>query len=325
MSVVIPAYNEEERIAKCLESVSATGFPELEIIVVDDNSKDRTAEVAARYPVHVIRRLSRGGIAAARNDGTKAAFGRIIAFVDADCIVDVNWLDLLTSHFVDDSIGGVGGIISPAQSTLIATYRSFKEREEYSTANGPVEASYLPGGNSSYRAEVLRDVGGFDPAFAQPRGHEAFELGCRIRRKGFRLIGDPRAVVWHSSENSLKAWVRTTFASGYSSLSFMRKISQPEYRVIQVKQTAIVCFLLLAILTLIGVFPVMLFLAITAVLVSYEILGALFNAVRAVAHFRSPSYLVVFPLEIGLRLCLYAGFGASLLAILYRGLMHLHS
>ena len=82
VSVVIPAYNEEERIAKCLASVSATGFPELDIIVVDDNSKDRTAEVAARYPVHVIRRPSRGGIAAARNDGTKAALGRIIAFVD---------------------------------------------------------------------------------------------------------------------------------------------------------------------------------------------------------------------------------------------------
>ena len=242
-----------------------------------------------------------------------------------DCIVDVHWLDLLTSHFVDDTIGGVGGIISPAQSTLIATYRSFKEREEYSTANGPVEASFLPGGNSSYRADVLRDVRGFDPAFAQPRGHEAFELGCRIRKKGFRLIGEPRAVVWHSSENSLRAWVRTAFASGYSSLSFLRKFGQVEYRMIQVKQTALLCLLLLAILTLIRVVPVLLFSAITAALLSYEIVGALFNAVRAVAHFRSLSYLVVFPLEIVLRLCLYVGFGAGLLASVLKGLLHLRS
>jgi glycosyltransferase involved in cell wall biosynthesis len=83
ISVVIPAYNSEEFIGEAIRSVKAQSFPVAEVIVVDDGSSDRTAEVAERLGARVIRRR-RGGISVARNAGIRAAKHEWIAFLDAD-------------------------------------------------------------------------------------------------------------------------------------------------------------------------------------------------------------------------------------------------
>ena len=85
VSVVIPAYNVASHIAEAIESVLAQGYPELEIIVVDDGSSDDTAEVVAgRFPqAHLVRKAN-GGAASARNVGIRAARGQYVAFLDAD-------------------------------------------------------------------------------------------------------------------------------------------------------------------------------------------------------------------------------------------------
>ena len=126
VSVIIPAYNEEESISACIESLEGTKYPNLEIIVVDDYSRDKTVEVASRYSVKVIKRNTRGGIAFTRNDGLRLARSEITAFVDTDCTVAPDWLDLLTCDFADPSIAGVGGIIRP-RNPAFAVYRSFTQ------------------------------------------------------------------------------------------------------------------------------------------------------------------------------------------------------
>src|SRR6266496_6642484 len=83
ISVVIPAYNSEEFICEAIRSVNAQSLPVSEIIVVDDGSSDRTAEVAERLGTRVIRQRH-GGISVARNAGIRAAKHEWIAFHDAD-------------------------------------------------------------------------------------------------------------------------------------------------------------------------------------------------------------------------------------------------
>lgn len=85
VSVVIPAYNSEEFIGEALSSVMGQTLPVAEIIVVDDGSTDRTADVAARLGVSVIQQPHQG-IAAARNTGIRAAKSEWIALQDADDI-----------------------------------------------------------------------------------------------------------------------------------------------------------------------------------------------------------------------------------------------
>jgi glycosyltransferase involved in cell wall biosynthesis len=83
ITVVIPAYNEAERIGTAIESVLAQTLAPAEILVVDDGSTDATARVAAAYPVRVLSKPN-GGISSARNAGLRAARGSWIALLDAD-------------------------------------------------------------------------------------------------------------------------------------------------------------------------------------------------------------------------------------------------
>jgi glycosyltransferase involved in cell wall biosynthesis len=100
ISVVVPAYNEEENITACLESLNRqtlhrTGY---EIIVVDGNSKDRTRELAAPLADTVFVQTSKR-VGGARNDGAMRAKGEIVAFTDADCVIPPDWLERIRDDF----------------------------------------------------------------------------------------------------------------------------------------------------------------------------------------------------------------------------------
>lgn len=88
ISVIIPVYNGERWVAQCIENVLCQTYKELEILVVDDGSTDRTAEIAARYPVTLLRQAN-AGASAARNRGIEAAGGEYLHFLDVD-----DWINL---------------------------------------------------------------------------------------------------------------------------------------------------------------------------------------------------------------------------------------
>lgn len=101
ISVVIPAFNEEKRIASCLKSLNNQTVKPYEIIVVDNNSIDKTAEIARSMGAKVIGE-KRQGISFARNRGFDAAAGDIIARTDADTVVPSNWISQINAHFEKD-------------------------------------------------------------------------------------------------------------------------------------------------------------------------------------------------------------------------------
>jgi glycosyltransferase involved in cell wall biosynthesis len=103
ISVIVPAYNEEQNIAKCLESLSMQTVQRdsYEIIVVDGGSKDRTREIAAEYADMVFIQTSKK-VGGARNDGAQKARGDIIATTDADCIIPPDWLSVIMAAFNRD-------------------------------------------------------------------------------------------------------------------------------------------------------------------------------------------------------------------------------
>lgn len=108
ISVVIPAYNEEKYLPACLESLHKQTVMPYEIIVVDNNSHDQTAKVAASLRATVVSELQQG-ISYARNAGFSAATGDIIARCDADSILPADWLERIAAHFADSSVVAVSG------------------------------------------------------------------------------------------------------------------------------------------------------------------------------------------------------------------------
>ena len=109
ITVVIPAYNEEQFLPKCLDSLQNQTFKDFEIIVVDNNSTDKTAEIAKKYQATVINE-SKQGIAYARDCGFKKARASIIARTDADTITPPYWLQVIWDEFKNnpDIIGLTG-------------------------------------------------------------------------------------------------------------------------------------------------------------------------------------------------------------------------
>lgn len=110
VTVIIPAYNEASVLAACLESVKAQTIQPEEVIVVDNNSADNTAEIAASYDVKVIKETKQG-LSFARNTGFDQAKGSILARIDADTILPPHWVGRVKEQFQKPIVGLTGPII----------------------------------------------------------------------------------------------------------------------------------------------------------------------------------------------------------------------
>ncbi|HOB17892.1 MAG TPA: glycosyltransferase [Candidatus Methanoculleus thermohydrogenotrophicum] len=116
ISIVIPTYNEEQNIERCLRSLADQTVPRetYEVIVVDGNSKDRTRELAAPLADAVFIQKSKR-VGGARNDGIMAARGEIVATTDADCILPQDWVERIGRNFAEREIVQLYGTVYPIE------------------------------------------------------------------------------------------------------------------------------------------------------------------------------------------------------------------
>lgn len=119
VSIVLPVYNEECYIADCLRNIAVQSQQPYEVIVVDNNSTDRTIEIAKEFDFVRVITEPRQGVVYARSTGFDAASGDIIARLDADTMVPRDWITNIVSAFTDKDLDAVSGAISyydmPAQ------------------------------------------------------------------------------------------------------------------------------------------------------------------------------------------------------------------
>jgi glycosyltransferase involved in cell wall biosynthesis len=112
LSVVIPAYNEENYIGPCLKAVckeAGRSGHDVEIIVVNNASTDRTAEVAAGFPGVKVVAEPRKGLSRARDTGCRAAHGELIMNVDADCLMPRGYISQVLPHFENPRLALLSG------------------------------------------------------------------------------------------------------------------------------------------------------------------------------------------------------------------------
>ncbi len=110
ISIIIPVLNGERTIRACLNSILHSDYPgeKREIVVIDNGSTDRTAEIVKTFPVQYLLEARRG-VSYARNRGIEASRGGILAFTDSDCVVSRRWLPEIVQGFGDEKIGGMEG------------------------------------------------------------------------------------------------------------------------------------------------------------------------------------------------------------------------
>lgn len=212
-SVVIPAYNAERTISLTLEALQRQTIPRdrYEIIVVDDGSTDRTAEVAASFGVRVIRQENQGP-AAARNAGVHAAQGRIVLFTDADCAPREDWIENLVAAFDDPEVVGAKGAYLTRQRAHMARFVQLEYEDRYDRMARFPRIDFIDTYSAAYRRDVFLSNGGFDPLL---RVDEDQEFSFRLAQKGYKMIFVPEARVYHLHDESLREYVERKFAIGY--------------------------------------------------------------------------------------------------------------
>ena len=109
VSVVVCSYNGAKTLDRCLESLQRLEYPDYEVILVDDGSKDHTQQIATRHPWVINIRQENSGLSAARNVGARAATGEVIAYTDSDCMADPEWLYFMVGTLLSGDFAGVGG------------------------------------------------------------------------------------------------------------------------------------------------------------------------------------------------------------------------
>lgn len=191
---MVPTYNEEKNIEKCLQSLHSQTVPResIEIIVVDGDSGDRTREIAEKLADKVIIQTSLG-VGGARNDGFNIAEAPIVATTDADCQPYPEWLEAALKGFKDDDVVAVTGFLDPSDWGDVAGAEKLAYQTLFWLSNVILVALsvlgkyHLCGANSAFRKTTFLETGGYLPlAYADDT-----ELFKRIRKKGrVRLLDD---------------------------------------------------------------------------------------------------------------------------------------
>jgi GT2 family glycosyltransferase len=227
ISVVVCSYNADRTLGACLDSLRELNYPDYEVILIDDGSTDTTAQVASqRAWVRCIRHSGNYGLSAARNSGLAIASGEIVAFTDADCRADPDWLYYLVSDLLAGEFAGTGGpnLLPPEDSPVAAAVMV--------SPGGPApvmltdrQAEHIPGCNMAFYKSVLEEIGGFDPLF-RAAGDDV-DLCWRLQQAGHRIGFSPAGFVWHYRRSTVREYLKQQHGYGQAEALLVRK--HPEY------------------------------------------------------------------------------------------------
>jgi glycosyltransferase involved in cell wall biosynthesis len=257
-SVIIPAYNAQETIDFCLDSLikqKDLDIP-LEIIIVDDGSTDGTVEhikyfqrqdLPNNITIRLLQQEKNQGPAAARNRGAKEATGDILLFTDADCVAESDWVKEMLSPFKSEHVSAVKGAYKTKQPELVArlAQAEFDSRYELLARQEKIDVVFTYA--AAIKKSVFWEVGGFDTSFPKA-DNEDTDLSYKIA-KNHTIIFNPKAIIYHQHPASLKEYLTKKFSRGYWRMHvykrFPEKAMQDSYTPQSLKLQILLAYLLL--------------------------------------------------------------------------------
>jgi glycosyltransferase involved in cell wall biosynthesis len=184
VTVIVAAFNGEKYLREALDSVFAQDFDAYEVVLVDDGSEDRTAEIARSFPLRYIRQPNQG-LPAARNTGLRAAQGELIAFLDDDDVLLSNKLGLQARHLLENP--DTGCVLGRCEWIFEGIDPPNLKRDPIFGELGGIQFV-----TAMIRRHVLDQLGGFDPTY---RYAEDRDLFVRMREQGVKIEVLPDVVL----------------------------------------------------------------------------------------------------------------------------------
>lgn len=228
VSVIIPAYNEARVIEASVRRVLASDYPQLQLIIADDGSKDATSAIVERAfagdPRVTLLSLRNGGKAAALNHALTQATGEVVIALDADTQFEPQTIARLARWFADPAIGAVAGDARVGNRVNLVTrwqaveYITAQNLERRALA-GFDAMTVVPGAVGAWRRAALDAVGGYpEDTLAEDQ-----DLTIAIQRAGWRVTYDPEAVAWTEAPESFRALARQRYRWAFGTLQCLWK------------------------------------------------------------------------------------------------------
>lgn len=231
VSIVIPAYNEERTIRACVVAAIEQTEPADEIIVVDNRSTDGTRDVLRQLqaefpdaPIQVFEQTAEQGLVPTRNFGLDRALGEVIGRIDADSILEPNWVEEVRNIFSDPTVGAATGPMIYYDMPL----RRFGHRADDTLRRSMLKLArdyhFVFGSNMAIRASAWRDIRAHVCRDEADEMHEDIDLSIHLAQRGHKVAYGPKMVAGMSARrlddrpkqyyNYVGRWDRTYDAHG---------------------------------------------------------------------------------------------------------------
>ncbi|HJZ71459.1 MAG TPA: glycosyltransferase, partial [Vicinamibacterales bacterium] len=213
VSVIVCAYNAADTLEDNLRSLERLTYPDYEIILVNDGSKDRTSDIARSFKKVRVVDTPNQGLSAARNVGLAEATGEIVAYTDADTRVDRDWLTYLVQPFLASEVVGSGGpnVVPPDDPPMAQCIARAPGGPTHVLLDDRI-AEHVPGCNMAFRRNALLSIGGFNPIYL--RAGDDVDVCWRLQARGWKIGFASAALVWHHHRASVKAYWKQQLGYG---------------------------------------------------------------------------------------------------------------
>jgi len=228
VSVLIPAYNEEKVIALTVDRILHSDYRNLEVLVIDDGSADRTAEVVrerfADDPRVTLISIPNGGKANALNLAIRQATGTVVVALDADTQFNTDTISRLVRWFADPEIGAVAGNAKVGNRiNMVTRWQALEYIVAQNLERRALAAldtiTVVPGAVGAWRRAALLEMGGFpSDTLAEDQ-----DLTIAIQAKGYRAIFDPTAIAWTEAPATFKGLGKQRFRWSFGTLQCLWK------------------------------------------------------------------------------------------------------
>ena len=211
VSIIIPTYQRDEILCNTIQYALNQDFEDYEILIIDqtENHSQETYQFFKTLPpkVKIIHFLP-ASLPGARNHGISVAKGEIIIMIDDDVILESNFIQHHLDSYYGDKIDCVAGKIREAKKYRVKAcpinfnsdfIKWLSPSSFYSQYKK--EAFRVPGGNFSIRKKVIFDVGPFDENFLYTAWGEEYDFSLRLKNKGYRIVYNPKAEIFHLNYN----------------------------------------------------------------------------------------------------------------------------
>jgi glycosyltransferase involved in cell wall biosynthesis len=210
VSVIVPVYNGGDQFEDCLAAIARWKPTNWELIVVDDGSTDKSADLARHYGAVVMSTEGRLGPGAARNIGSRYASGEYVCFIDADCEVNAvtfkNMAGILSRDTTIDALFGSYDT-KPRAPSFLSQYKNLMHHWVHQ--NSSEDAATFWSGCGVVRRSLFLALGGFDVITYKRPSIEDIDLGYRIKHAGGKIVLSKKVQVKHYKNWTLMCLLKT--------------------------------------------------------------------------------------------------------------------